>query len=145
MFLEPAQPHRHRRRPIAGGSSVRWRRDPSQTTNRFPQCVWAEEKAGQLDTSALTIYTPANAPQAANLAVLEQRMSVSQYGITWTFATAVPVGQYINGDRYVVGPVTIMMIDPKPRRIHDKRVGTSRFQSSVNVLQLPSHPYASHP
>jgi len=39
---------------------------------------------------------------------------VSQYGITWTFAAPARVGQFINGDFYVVGPVTVKMIDPKP-------------------------------
>jgi hypothetical protein len=39
--------------------------------------------------------------------------SVSQYGITWRFDKAVPVGQFITGDYYVVGPVTVVAIDPK--------------------------------
>jgi len=42
--------------------------------------------------------------------------SVSQYGITWTFSKPVPVGQFVNGDYYVVGPVTVTAIDPKPLR-----------------------------
>ena len=45
---------------------------------------------------------------------LPARDSVSQYGITWTFQNQVPVGQFVNGDWYVVGPVTIIAIDPKP-------------------------------
>lgn len=39
---------------------------------------------------------------------------VSQYGITWEFDRAVAVGQFVNGDYYVVGPVTIVRIEPKP-------------------------------
>lgn len=38
--------------------------------------------------------------------------SVSQYGITWTFSADHQVGQYANGDYYVVGPVTIVEISP---------------------------------
>lgn len=38
--------------------------------------------------------------------------SVSQYGITWTFDQAYPVGQYINGDYFVVGPITLTDISP---------------------------------
>jgi len=38
--------------------------------------------------------------------------SVSQYGITWTFDKAYPVGQFVNGDHWVVGPVTITSITP---------------------------------
>ncbi len=39
---------------------------------------------------------------------------VSQYGITWTFQEAHPVGRFVNGDYYVVGPATVISIDPKP-------------------------------
>ncbi|MBK9127260.1 MAG: hypothetical protein IPM13_05625 [Phycisphaerales bacterium] len=40
--------------------------------------------------------------------------SVSQYGITWTFSQPRPVGQFVNGDWWVVGPVTITAVDPAP-------------------------------
>lgn len=39
--------------------------------------------------------------------------SVSQWGITWTFDRAYEVGQYANGDYWVVGPVTITEISPR--------------------------------
>lgn len=39
--------------------------------------------------------------------------SVSQYGITWTFAEDRQVGQFVNGDWWVVGPVTLTNITPK--------------------------------
>lgn len=39
--------------------------------------------------------------------------SVSQYGITWTFTQDKQVGQFANGDWWVVGPVTISNINPK--------------------------------
>ncbi|MGD7651639.1 MAG: hypothetical protein ACQCXQ_00390 [Verrucomicrobiales bacterium] len=38
--------------------------------------------------------------------------SVSQFGITWTFSADRPVGQFANGDWWVVGPVTITSITP---------------------------------
>jgi len=38
--------------------------------------------------------------------------SVSQFGITWTFSQSQTVGQYANGDWWVVGPVTITGISP---------------------------------
>ena len=38
--------------------------------------------------------------------------SLSQYGITWTFDRDRQVGQYVNGDWWVVGPVTIVNITP---------------------------------
>ncbi len=60
------------------------------------------------------IYTKDNAPAAASLDSLKKVSSVSQYGITWTFAEPARVGKFINGDWYVVGPVTVVDIDPKP-------------------------------
>lgn len=38
--------------------------------------------------------------------------SVSQYGITWTFDKAYPIGQFANGDWWVQGPVTLTAITP---------------------------------
>ncbi|MGB7845629.1 MAG: Ig-like domain-containing protein [Candidatus Acidiferrum sp.] len=40
--------------------------------------------------------------------------SLTKDGITWTFSAPVPVGQFVNGDYYVVGPVTITAISPQP-------------------------------
>ena len=37
---------------------------------------------------------------------------VSSYGITWTFGGSYEVGQFANGDWWVVGPVRIIAIDP---------------------------------
>ena len=64
---------------------------------------------------AAVIYTKDNAPAAPKLDALALRESVSQYGITWTFEKPSRVGQFINGDFYVVGPVTVVKIDPAPR------------------------------
>lgn len=38
--------------------------------------------------------------------------SLSQYGITWHFANEVQFGQFVNGDYWVIGPVTIEHITP---------------------------------
>lgn len=80
--------------------------------------------------------------------------SVSQYGITWTFDKAYTVGQFANGDYWVVGPVTVTAITPayingyhgweiNPSSItnqgFDKRVGS--FQSSL----VPGLPCAVNP
>jgi hypothetical protein len=45
---------------------------------------------------------------------LPRLKSVSQYGITWTFEQSAPVGRFVNGDFYAVGPVSITGIDPRP-------------------------------
>lgn len=60
------------------------------------------------------IYAGQNAPATPNLDDLPLRESVSQYGITWTFDKPATVGQFVNGDWYAVGPVSINAIDPKP-------------------------------
>ncbi len=39
---------------------------------------------------------------------------ITQYGITWTFDTEYPCGQFVNGDWYVVGPLTITSKTPNP-------------------------------
>ncbi len=60
------------------------------------------------------LYTRHNAPKTPTVEELELREAISQYGITWTFERKAPAGQFVNGDRYVVGPVTVIGIDPKP-------------------------------
>jgi hypothetical protein len=40
--------------------------------------------------------------------------SVSRHGITWTFDKDRNVGQFVNGDWWVVGPVTVVSVSPAP-------------------------------
>lgn len=44
----------------------------------------------------------------------ELASEVSQYGITWKFDRPYPVGQFINGDWWVIGPVTVTDVNPAP-------------------------------
>ncbi len=44
----------------------------------------------------------------------ETRDTVTQYGVTWTFANSVPAGRFITGDWWVVGPVTVESVTPTP-------------------------------
>ncbi|WP_394826813.1 hypothetical protein [Pendulispora albinea] len=44
----------------------------------------------------------------------EMKASVSQFGITWTFDRPHLVGQFVNGDFWVVGPVTLRTVSPAP-------------------------------
>ncbi len=60
------------------------------------------------------IYAKDNAPPVPKLEDLPLQQSVSQYGITWIFERPARVGQFINGDWYVVGPVTVIGLEPKP-------------------------------
>jgi hypothetical protein len=70
--------------------------------------------ADQTIRRPVVIYSKDNAHSAPRLEDLPLRESVSQYGVTWTFERPARVGQFINGDWYVVGPVTITAIDPPP-------------------------------
>jgi hypothetical protein len=60
------------------------------------------------------VYTQDHPPATPKLEDLALKESVSQYGISWAFDKPARVGQFINGDWYVVGPVTIKAITPKP-------------------------------
>lgn len=40
--------------------------------------------------------------------------SLTKDGVTWTFSQPVVAGQFVNGDYYVIGPVTITAISPTP-------------------------------
>jgi len=42
------------------------------------------------------------------------RQKITQYGITWEFDRPVMSGQFVNGDWWVIGPVTIVGITPVP-------------------------------
>lgn len=62
----------------------------------------------------IVVFTKANAPAAPKPADLPLKESVSQYGITWTFEQPARVGRFVTGDWYVVGPVTVKEVAPKP-------------------------------
>ena len=66
------------------------------------------------DAAAPAAAAAVEGPTAPPLADMQLVESVNQYGITWTFDHPVRVGKFVNGDWYVVGPVTVKMIDPKP-------------------------------
>lgn len=53
----------------------------------------------------------------SSVSFAEQRTALSQYGITWTFDQAYETGQFANGDWWVVGPVSVVSIDPPVLRI----------------------------
>lgn len=51
--------------------------------------------------------------------------TITQYGITWTFSEPAAYGRFINGDYWVVGPVDVADINPRP--------GNGRNGSAVNL------------
>ena len=67
---------------------------------------------------------------AASSAALPLQTSITKDSVTWTFSGAVPVGQFVNGDYYVVGPVTVTAITPVPQ--------TTAPYANGAVLNLPT-------
>ena len=65
-------------------------------------------------SQTVVCYTKDQPPPRPALEELPLRSSVAQYGITWTFERPARVGQFVNGDWYVVGPVAVREIDPRP-------------------------------
>jgi hypothetical protein len=68
--------------------------------------------AGPGNEFPVVIYTTNNPPPTPALADLPVTNRITQWGVTWTFSQPGPVGRFVNGDYYVVGPVTIVDIEP---------------------------------
>ncbi|RXF54714.1 hypothetical protein EG867_16720, partial [Enterococcus faecalis] len=85
--------------------------------------------------------------------ISEAATSVSQYGITWNFDGDYPVGQYANGDYWVVGPVRIISITPDFDGSHHGWMvnmsglsqGYDSRSSGFNASLVPSLPYSAQP
>jgi len=60
------------------------------------------------------IYDSSNPPSVPGLVDLPLITILTKDGITWTFSEPERVGRFITGDPYVVGPVTVIDIDPLP-------------------------------
>jgi hypothetical protein len=58
---------------------------------------------------------------------------VSQFGITWTFDRDYAVGQFANGDYWVVGPVTIIGIDPPSLEVEGRVTNGSMANPSPRL------------
>jgi hypothetical protein len=94
----------------------------------------AGNTTGTFSVRATSVAEPSKIAQAAvtvtSNAAPGTASTISKDGITWTFSQAVPVGQFVNGDYYVVGPVTVTAIDPAPT--------TSTPYENGSVLNLPT-------
>ncbi len=59
-------------------------------------------------------------PRAGEMVKVEKRKQVSQYGITWTFSEPALTGQFITGDWWITGPVTVVKISPEPGPVNSE-------------------------
>jgi hypothetical protein len=64
--------------------------------------------------ACLAILTAATFVSAAHGAAhsSQTRDAITQYGVTWTFATPVRAGQFVTGDWWVLGPLTVESFTP---------------------------------
>ena len=59
---------------------------------------------------AIVAEEAATDASAAVTQAVQDRTSITQHGITWTFDKAYPSGTYVNGDSWVQGPIVITKI-----------------------------------
>lgn len=67
--------------------------------------------------------------------------SVTHYGITWTFSADRTTGTFVNGEPWVVGPVTITAINPNP----SQSVQGVQHGSMVNPIPGKNFGFDDHP
>lgn len=67
--------------------------------------------------------------------------SISYYGITWFFSGDKVVGSFVNGEPWVVGPVTITNINPNP----SQSVNGTQHGSMINPIPNKHFGFDSHP
>ena len=87
-------------------------------------------------TAAALVLALAPAATASTQTVTE----ISQYGITWHFAEPVEAGQFVTGDWWVLGPVTVEAVDPAPQT---KPGGQFVHGSMVDPVPGPGQAYDS--
>jgi len=95
---------------------------------------------------ALSLLMAVLAMFFASTAAVAQTMasSVSQHGITWYFDQEHEVGQYANGDWWVLGPVSIVNITPESREV-DGRVINGSMVNPTNGHSSNRQGYDSYP
>jgi hypothetical protein len=65
--------------------------------------------------------------------------SVSEHGITWTFSKEHTVGRFVNGEWWVLGPVTIVQIDPAAAVLDGRDVSGSMLNPVNPSLGKAKH------
>lgn len=69
------------------------------------------------------------------LMVAEERDQISQYGVTWHFDKAYEVGQFITGDWWVLGPVTVTKVDPQAGPVENASFQVKKNMYGVSGLK----------
>ena len=69
---------------------------------------------------------------------------ISQFGITWTFNRDYTVGQFANGDYWVLGPVTIIGIDPPSTKANGRIMNGSMINPSPKIGSIQGYDSAMY-
>ena len=91
----------------------------------FATAAGAATPSAQESPQPVAIYSKASPPPTPKLEELALTDTVARHGITWKFSEKVRAGRFVNGDYYVVGPVTVTETTPNPEN--------GRNQSSLNL------------
>ena len=81
---------------------------------------------------------------AQPLCAAVQQGRISQFGITWTFDKDYTVGQFANGDYWVVGPVTIIRIQPVSVELNGRMINGSMINPSPKLGQTQAYDSAAY-
>jgi hypothetical protein len=81
---------------------------------------------------------------AQPLCAAAQQSQISQFGITWTFDKDYTVGQFANGDYWVVGPVTIIRIQPASVELNGRTINGSMINPSPKLGQTQGYDSAAY-
>ncbi|MEM7262855.1 MAG: hypothetical protein AAF488_12760, partial [Planctomycetota bacterium] len=68
--------------------------------------LWAEYEGYSSDLVQVSVLPSGGAAGEVN--------QITSHGITWTFADFHPAGQFVTGDWWVIGPVTVINVNPMP-------------------------------
>ncbi|MCY3023507.1 MAG: hypothetical protein NTW87_31390 [Planctomycetota bacterium] len=72
----------------------------------------ARKAARPAETKEADVSKPASRTPPVAVAAGEDRPELSQHGITWTFDRPAKTGKFVNGDGWVIGPVTVVSVTP---------------------------------
>ncbi|MHC4436557.1 MAG: InlB B-repeat-containing protein [Planctomycetota bacterium] len=81
---------------------------------------------------------------AQPLYAASQQSQISQFGITWTFDKEYTVGQFANGDYWVVGPITIVRIQPVSVELNGRMINGSMINPSPRLGQTQAYDSAAY-
>lgn len=132
----------------AGGTDLQdWTDVGTATSATNSSLVLAHDATVYAQVRAFDGSENESAPAVSNGVVIDLSgggtfaSSVTQWGITWEFAQPERVGQFANGDWWVVGPVDIVSIWPPTQNVGGRQINGSMVNPTT--IQNGEHGYDS--